>query len=243
MSDAIAESRRDEAAWPREHYLWRLHPVVGWLNDRMLAAFGRHEAPVLAGVPGLAQDETIFVLSGLVPNRRSHPLVHEWIGVAFRGERFDSLVPFDDLVERTGLGGANPIPNRGLPVDVDALSRRLPAAVERARKFIVERRGRFEKAINAKLDEELRALEELKARRVAQLELELEQSSQPAAHMTHRARRARDDIEEVFDDYWQWIEDTMTTEETPWLKVICAMVGASSRNDGDAPDLADGRIA
>ena len=75
MNEAIAESRRDEATWPRQHYLWRLHPVVAWLNDRMLAAFGRHEAPVLAGVPGLAPDETVFVISGLVPNRKSHPLV------------------------------------------------------------------------------------------------------------------------------------------------------------------------
>ena len=65
MRDAIAHSRRDETAWPTLHYLWRLNPVVGWLNDRMLAAFGRHEAPVLAGVPNLAADETVFVLSGL----------------------------------------------------------------------------------------------------------------------------------------------------------------------------------
>ena len=94
-SEAIAESRRDEAAWPRAHYLWRLNPMVGWLNDRMSAAFGRHEAPVLAGVPGFAPDETVFVLSGLVPNRRSHPLVYEWIGVAYRGGRFEALVSFD----------------------------------------------------------------------------------------------------------------------------------------------------
>ena len=40
MRDAIADSRRDETAWPAVHYLWRLNPVVGWLNDRMLAAFG-----------------------------------------------------------------------------------------------------------------------------------------------------------------------------------------------------------
>ena len=112
-------------------------------------------------------------------------------------------------------------------MDVDALARRLPAAVEQTRKFIVERRGRFEKVINAKLDEEPRALEELKARRLTQLELKLEQSSQPAAQKTNRKKRARDDIDDVFNDYWQWIEDTMTTEETPWLKVICVMVGSS----------------
>ena len=225
MNEAIAESRRDEATWPRQHYLWRLHPVVAWLNDRMLAAFGRHEAPVLAGVPGLAPDETVFVISGLVPNRKSHPLVYEWVGVTFRGERFASLTTFDDVIERTGLGGGAQIANRGVPVDVDALARLLPAAVKEARRHIVEHRKRFEDVINAKLDEELKALEQLRARRFAQLDLKLERSTQPAAHKTHREERARRDIEEVFDDYLEWIQETMTTERTPWLKVICAMVG------------------
>ena len=225
MNDAIAVSRRDEATWPRQHYLWRLHPVVAWLNDRMLAAFGRHEAPVLAGVPALAQDETVFVVSGLVPNRKSHSLVYEWVGVTFRGERFDSLTTFDDLIERTDLGGETPIANRGLPVDVENLVRLLPAAVEEARGYIVERRNQFEDVLNAKLDEELDALERLKARRLTQLELKLQQSTQSAAHRTHREERARRDINEVFDDYLEWIQDTMTMEETPWLKVICAMVG------------------
>ena len=32
-------------------------------------------------------------------------------------------------------------------------------------------------------------------------------------------------IEEVFDNYLEWIQETMTTERTPWLKVSCAMVG------------------
>ena len=53
----------------------------------------------------------------------------------------------------------------------------------------------------------------------------MEQSAQPAAHRAHREERARRDIEEVFGDYLEWIQETMTTERTPWLKVICAMVG------------------
>ena len=225
MNEAIAESRRDEATWPRQHYLWRLHPVVAWLNDRMLAAFGRHEAPILAGVPGFAPDETVFVVSGLVPNRKSHPLVYEWVGITFRGDNFVSLTTFDEVIERTGLGGGTAIANRGLPVDVEALTRLLPAAIKEARRHIVERRNRFEDVINAKLDEELEALERLKARRLTQLELKLEQSSEPSAHKTHREERARRDIDEVFKDYLEWVQETMSTERTPWLKVFCAMVG------------------
>ena len=71
----------------------------------------------------------------------------------------------------------------------------------------------------------LSSLEEIEVLDPALTRLKLEQSSQPAAHKTNREKRARDDIDDVFSDYWQWIEDTMTTEETPWLKVICAMVG------------------
>ena len=125
---------------------------------------------------------------------------------------------------RSGLGGGTLNANRGLPADVDALARLLPAAVEEAWWHVVERRNRFESVINAKLDEELKALEQLRVRRFAQLELKLEQSTQPTAHKTHREERARRAIEEVFNDYRDWIQETMTTEETPWLKVICALV-------------------
>ena len=225
MNEAIAESRRNETAWPRHHYLWRLNPVVGWLNDRMLALFGRHEAPVLVGLPGLAPGETVFVLSGLVPNRKSHPLVYEWVGVRFRGGEFDSLVPFDELLEQAGLTrGA--IPNRGLPVEVERLSELLPAAVEQARACIVERRNEFEEAVNVKLDEELRALERLKARQFERLERRLEQSAQAELFKRAREERERREIDELFGDYFGWIEDTMTTEREPWIKVICAMTGA-----------------
>ncbi len=64
MDEAIRDSRRTDRAWPTMQYLRRLHPVVRYLDDRMLAAFGRHDAPVLAGVPGLAANEAAFVLAG-----------------------------------------------------------------------------------------------------------------------------------------------------------------------------------
>ncbi len=224
MRDAIAESRRDEAAWPRIHYLWPLNPVVGWLNDRMLAAFGRHEAPVLAGVPGLASDESIFLLSGLVPNRRSHPLVYEWVGVAYRSDRFEALLSFEDVLARTGLGrGA--VANRNRPADLDALRRRLPEAVAKARERVVERRNAFEKGINAKLDHAVAALDDLKARQLRQLELRLERSGEAEAFKRRRKEQGRREIDTIFDEYLTWIEDTMTTEAQPWIKVVCVMTG------------------
>ena len=222
MSEAIAESRRAETAWPRVHYLWRLSPVVAWLNDRVLAAFGRSEAPILAGVPGLARDEAVFVFSGLVPNRKSHPLVHEWVAVSFRGTEFSGLIPFETLIERTGVGH-RAIPNLQQPSDVAALSRLLPGAVGRARAHFRERRNAFEAIVNAKLDEEVRALDEFVARQRRQLELDLAHSRQAEHFRRRRDEQARQDIDDIHDEYWAWISETMTTEPHPWIKVICAM--------------------
>ena len=227
MRDAIADSRREETAWPNVHYLWRLNPVVGWLNDRMLAAFGRHEAPVLAGVPGLAPDETMFVLSGLVPNRRSHPLLYEWIAVAYRGAGYEAVVPFEDVVARTGLGRTG-VANRSRPADTDALRRLLPDAVARGRDWVVERRRAFESRINDKLNDELKALEKMKKRRLLQLELQLERSDQAEAFKRTREERGRRDIDTIFEEYLGWIEDTMTTEPQPHIKVVCVMTGETA---------------
>ena len=181
---------------------------------------------MLAGVPGFAPDETMFVLSGLVPNRRSHPLLYEWIAVAYRGARYEAVVPFEEVLARTGLG-RDGVANRSLQADTDALRNLLPDAVARGRDWVVERGRAFESRINEKLNDELRALEKLKKRRLFQLELQLERSDQAEAFKRTREERGRRDIDTIFDEYLEWIEDTMTTEPQPHIKVVCVMTGAS----------------
>ena len=225
MAEAIAESRRAESAWPNVHYLWRLNPVVGWLNDRMLSAFGRFEAPILAGVPGVAADEAVFVFSGLVPNQKSHPLVYEWIAVAFRNGSRSELISFASLIDRTGLGCLT-IANRQPAVETEALAELLPDAVEAAREHFVERRKVFEASINIVLEEEIRALDAFRDRQIRQLEFDFAQFDQAAATKRARKARTRRDIEDVHDEYLSWMEETMTTEPHPWIKVICAMTPA-----------------
>ena len=227
MAEAVEESRRAESAWPSLHYLWPLSPVVTWLNDRMVAAFGRHEAPILAGVPGLSPIETVFVFSGLVPNRKSHPLIYDWIAVAFGDGEDSHLISFKELNERTGLG-REPIANRQPSVDVDALSALLPKAATEARSHFMERRNAFEDAINTKLDEEIKALHDFKARRLEQLELALCRSNQAEQVKLGRREQACRETQDIHDGYRKWVEDTMTTEPRPWIKVICAMTPISA---------------
>jgi hypothetical protein len=48
----IKLARREESAWPKVSYLWPLHPVVDWCNDKAVAHLGRIEAPVVSLLDG-----------------------------------------------------------------------------------------------------------------------------------------------------------------------------------------------
>ncbi len=221
----IERSRGDEAPWPKIQYLWALNPVMAWLNDRMLAAFGRHQAPVIRYPQGMEMGETVFVISGLIPNQKSHPLVHAWLGVVFWDGAFHHIETFGALCARLRLGERS-IPNRGQPEDTKALQALLPGAVEKARSWMIDRRNAFEGEINVKLNDQLQALERLRERQLLELESQLARSHQVEAFKHSRQVQRKKEIDAIFDDYIQWIEDTMTTEKQPYLQVVSVLLGA-----------------
>ena len=143
----IKLSRKDENAWPRIHYLWPQNPVVEWINDKVLAGFGRQEAPVLLLQGALGPDETVFIISGLIPNRKGHPLVHRWFGVTFKGAQFIQIEDFQNLLARTGLD-KNKFPNREEDMELESLKALLPDAVDQARQYMGKERHAFEEMIN-----------------------------------------------------------------------------------------------
>ena len=66
MAQAIEEARQkkaEEETWPQLHYLWPQHPIMEWLGERVLTAFGRHRAPVLRS-QHLSPGEQAFILTG-----------------------------------------------------------------------------------------------------------------------------------------------------------------------------------
>ena len=218
MQTAIAEARREESAWPRIQYLWPLNPVVKWCQDKGRAAFGRHTAPILTLLHGLSNDEAVVVVSGLVPNRRSQPLVHRWFAVCFRNGAFHALEDFGDFADRLRLGREK-LPNRKVPADEDALRALVPEAVQRTREAMLERRKAFEANTNTQLQHELDRLETLRNRQLEQLELDFGNKPSKQGQRDKRKRR----IDAVFDHYLQWVQDSMTTEPAPFLQVIAVM--------------------
>ena len=219
IQDEIKRSRKDENAWPRKHYLWQHNPILEWINDKVVAGFGRHEAPVLTLQGVLEPKEVVVLLSGLIPNRKGHPLVHRWFGVTFQGGQFQQVERFEELLARTNLGKTR-LPNPEKNIDIDSLKALLPETVKHAKQYMSERRKSFEDEINPKLQEHLDNLERLKGKQIHQLELFYMEKRQLS-----KKDQERREIDRIFKEFWTWVEDTMSTEDNPYIQVIAVMKG------------------
>ncbi len=161
-------------------------------------------------------------MPGLVPNRKGQPLLVDW-QVACRqpGQPF-TLESYDAFVQRAGLQ-ASQLPNPGLSAPLQDLQAALPEAVASMRQHMVQRQAGFAAQMQQRLQGTLTDLERLQAEQVQQLELRLaKQLEQIRRSQFERRSRV---IRRVFDEYRQWVEDTLSTEPEPYLQVLAAVCG------------------
>lgn len=215
------QARAEEDTWPVQDYLWPQHPIMEWLGDRVLTAFGRHKAPVIQS-PSLAEGELAFIMYGLIPNRKSQSVLVEWQVAVQRPGQPWALESFDDFVQRSQIK-AGKLPNSGKPIDTELLAKGLPDAVACMRKHMQLRQQVFQQDMSARLITTLQDLERLQGQQLQQLELRLAQSQQEEAFKRSRRQQRETTIRKVFDEYRQWVEDTLTTEPEPYIQVLAAV--------------------
>ena len=227
MATAIESARQakvEDATWPTLHYLWPQHPVMEWLGDRVMTSFGRHRAPVLQSTR-LRAGEQAFILMSLVPNRKGQPLLVEWLVACRVGDTGPfALEPFEAFVQRTDLR-AGGLPNPGqvpqLTAATQALQMALPQAVATMRSHMIQLQGDFSAQCADRLKHTLAELHQLQERQIEQLTKRLE--GQLETVKRGRFERRSQQIGRVFDDYRQWVHDTLTTEPQPWIQVLAAI--------------------
>jgi superfamily II DNA or RNA helicase len=230
--ETARQARAEEASWPKLHYLWQQHPIMEWLGDRILTHFGRHRAPLLQSA-NLHPDEQAFVMMSLVPNRKGQPLLVEWQVATRRNGNAFSLEPFVSFAVRAGLK-AGQLPNRGHTLGLDGttseMQQALPKAVQAMHAYMVRQQTAFSSRLTKRLESTLADLQRLQSRQIEQLELQLE--SQLEMVKRGRFQQRSQQINRVFDDYRQWVHDTLTTEPQPWIQVLAAVCHPATAPDG-----------
>jgi superfamily II DNA or RNA helicase len=220
----IKRCRKEENAWPEVTLLWEQHPVLSWVNDKVVAAFGRHEAPVLNLSGCLKPDEAIFLVSGLIPNLKSHPLIHRWFGVRLRGGKFTDTLEFADVLKLTALNQKR-YPNEKKERDLEDLKKLLPAVVATARERMSQCRSEYVEHITPQLNEHTARLKELRGRRFDQLEMRFASEVQISPRQLNKKERERREIEKIFNDWETWVVDTMKTEDNPYIRIVAVLRG------------------
>jgi uncharacterized protein YcbK (DUF882 family) len=99
-------------------------------------------------------------------------------------------------------------------------------AIDKAKQHFDQVRNAHEKALNSKLQQQVDELEKLRTKRIQQMSLQLEGAGGIAQIIEDKKHKEQQRIENLFDDYIQWIEDTMTTEKDPYIQVISVFTGA-----------------
>ena len=219
VMEEFEETRKSENEWSTLQYLWELHPVVYWINDRGLTLFGRHQAPVI-GLNELNTGEVVFVMLGVIPNRRGQPLINKWVSVIFQNGKFERIEDFEETLERTSLGKLD-ISNRMQSID-EKLNNLRGIAVKKAENKMIKERNDFENRINIELQEQYDRLGKLKSQHRQQLELRYADGT-PVVNQ----RKSREEIrvERIFAEYFKWIEDSMSTDPVPYIKIIAVLQG------------------
>ncbi|WP_413499339.1 DEAD/DEAH box helicase [Buttiauxella gaviniae] len=226
ITDSIIRSRGEQHAWPDIHYLWQINPVVQWLDDKMQSAFGRHQAPVIRLPHLFSPDEDHFILSGLFPNRKSHPMVNSWLVVSFNLDQLTASLPFAEFLANNPQLGKKLTNAGGEQRNHQRQQQLLEKAIDRARDVFAHDRQAFEDKINQQLTEHLEKLDVLRKRQIGQLELDFAENKQQESVKQNRKEQRKREIENNFDSYIEWIEDTMTTEKEPYIQVIAVITGA-----------------
>jgi hypothetical protein len=137
VADRIAAARKRKGEWPDAQLLSELHPLFRWLVDKVLVAFPRHTAPLLAA--DLPPGEVCWLCMGSFGNRRGQTWLAEWFGVRTPARGKPEVLDFQSFLAATGLGrNANRHADAEAPIP-PAVARGLEPALAAARAHLAER--------------------------------------------------------------------------------------------------------
>ena len=223
LQRALEQARRQDSARPELEYLWDLHPLVDWLADRGQITFKRHCAPVLNLSEGLEPGEAVMVLQGTIPNQKGMPVVQEWVAVRFAGSglKVASVEPFVAVADRLQLG-RKAYANPSAPIP-DSLNQQRQVAVDAAHRYLVEKQVAWSQAMQPELEAQRERLKRLRGRQEQQLQLNFDNDKRPNQIKEKQRSADQNRIERRFQDHERFIQDVMTIEPAPYLKLVAVL--------------------
>ncbi len=208
----------DNAAWPDAQYLWAIHPVISWLNDKTGLLIGRGEAPVIGVKNFMRSNESIFIVEGSMPNERSAALVDELFGIRYVDGKFVEFLDINTVVNRTKIN-SELLANELNVTDemIRTLSGQLEDVVDKAKEKLAESYRKYKEATDPLINVEVDKLAELEERhKDYQLSLFTDE---------RRKSEAERRVDELFDSFTEWVKETLDIRNNPYIRIITVLTG------------------
>ena len=214
------QNNLSESAWPMTQFLWRLHPLFFWLNDKASLFYGRGEAPLIGLSNGVLKNQCLFIVAGTIPNRKSSPVIDEWFALLFQDGCFVEELSMNEVMTMTKFGSGD-LPNRNVVTqqmqqDVTTI---LPMVVEKAKNIMQRHCDLYMKRINPQINGELDKLSTLQQKH-KNYQLSLFEDER---RKTERERK----IDKIFENFVDWVKDTLEIENNPYIRIIAVMIGSN----------------
>lgn len=226
VQKALEKSRQDPDAWPEYELFWEQHPVAEWLNDRMAAHFGRHEAPVLHAHRGLEPGECAFVFQGVLSNQRSQPMLAEWFAVIFSKDGQGRVEALERVVQRTGL--METLVNPGRSIELSRPTSLRTTAVELAKRHMSEQRNDRAARLTPVLKEGHRKLKDWAKRKISELDAReaaaTTEGKKLRSDLAQRLSEQRREVEHQLAQRRNWLTDIMSTLDRPYLRIAAVLL-------------------
>lgn len=211
-----------EAAWPATQYLWKLHPIFGWIEDKAGIFYKRSEVPVLGLSQGMNTSEMIFIVAGLIPNRKSTPVVDEWFGVYYKNGQFAEILTMSEIMQKTHLNSKVANVNRVTEKQIAIGHELLPDVIVQAKTVMQQKCDAYREETEPYIYEEAQRLLDLEARhKDAQLSI----FDISTAFGERKKSEKEREIDKMFNDFSDWEKDTLEIEDNPYIRIISVVTG------------------
>ena len=210
-----------ETAWPKTQYLWPLHPILSWVNDKAGLLYGRGEAPIM-GIPGMLDEgELIFVVAGSIPNLKSTPLVDEWFGLLYQNGKYIKTLTMDEVIQKTKISNMS-IPNTKSigETEVSTANNLCESVVAEAKTYLEDCYKNYENKISPMLNEELDKLADLETRHKEYYQMTLFDKER-------KLQEKERSVEVLFDQFADWVTETLTIQNNPYIRIVTVLMGVS----------------
>ncbi len=213
-----------ETAWPATQYLWKLHPIFNWIEDKAGIFYKRSEVPVLGLSNSIGPDEMVFLVAGLIPNRKSTTVVDEWFGVLYKGGQFVQILSMSEVLQKTHVNVKAPNTQQVSEQQIEKGQALLTDVVEHAKKIMTDKCAEYKEKTDPYIYEEMERLEQLKARhKEAQLSL----ADLGASGFERKKSEKEREIDAYFKNFMDWERDTLEIEQNPYIRIIAVMTGVN----------------